>query len=155
SRKIRVTAWKIYPSGGVCLTTTVGMEGSASARAARHFPAQSTQGRLQPMRLTRRAAVAVLAVAAFAVSAAAGTGSALAAQVTPLQPTALLGSVPTGPMLHGVTAGGAPWSIKPSSLTLFSNGGLVVDIDGLVIPALGTPGPVTEVNVSLFCGTDT
>jgi hypothetical protein len=109
------------------------------------------------MRITRGVAVAMLAIAALAVSAVAGTGSALAKKpvVVPLLSTTLAPSVPTDPVLHGVTAGGAPWVLKASNLTLLSDGGIAVAIKGLVIPELGTPGPVTEVNASLFCGNET
>jgi hypothetical protein len=75
--------------------------------------------------------------------------------VVPFLSTTLTGSLPTDPVLNGVTAGGAPWEIKAASYTLAPNGAIVVVIKGDVIPALGTPGPVTEVDAALYCGTET
>jgi hypothetical protein len=69
--------------------------------------------------------------------------------------TSIAPSVPTDPMLHGVTAGGAPWVIKQSEFQLFGNGQVVAVIRGLVIPALGTPGPVKTVDAALYCGNET
>jgi hypothetical protein len=98
---------------------------------------------------------------AFATAAmcAGWAGSGASALATPM-PTKLLlqstiaPSVPNDPVLHGVTAGSAPWVIKPSALALFSNGDLKAVIKGLVIPALGTPGPVTSVNAAIYCGNE-
>ena len=75
--------------------------------------------------------------------------------VLPLLDTSLAPSVPTDPVLHGVTAGGAPWVIKNSALQLLSNGDVAVEIQGLIIPELGTPGPVTSVDAALYCANET
>jgi hypothetical protein len=58
-------------------------------------------------------------------------------------------------VLHGVTAGFAPWVIKQSAFQLLGNGDVVVVIRGLVIPELGTPGPVKTVDAALYCGNET
>ena len=106
------------------------------------------------MRVSRRVPVALLAVAAIAVSAI-GAASASAEQVKPLINSTLVGSIPSDPMIHAVTAGGAPWALKASTLNLASNGAVVVAVKGLVIPELGTPGPVKEIDAAIYCGTDT
>jgi hypothetical protein len=64
---------------------------------------------------------------------------------------------PTDPMIHGVAPGGAPWALSAGSLRLRGDGRLDIRIDGLVLPTVGTgttPGPVTGVAASLFCGAD-
>lgn len=122
------------------------------------------------MHLSRRLAVGLLATAAFAgsattaVTALAGGSGASKVQEEAIAviegkqivlSSSLVGSVPSDPVIHGVTAGGAPWAIKPSVAFLLKNGTLIANIRGLVIPELGTPGPVTEVDVALYCGADT
>jgi hypothetical protein len=108
------------------------------------------------MRISRRGAVALLTTVALAGSAGATATSAVAAPRALLN-SAIAPSVPTDPMLHGVTAGGAPWVIKKglSFIHLLNNGELQVKIKGLVIPELGTPGPVTSVDASLYCANET
>lgn len=64
---------------------------------------------------------------------------------------------PTDPAIHGVAPGGAPWGLSAGSVRLRSDGRLDIRIDGLVLPTVGTgttPGPVTGVAASLFCGAD-
>jgi hypothetical protein len=88
--------------------------------------------------------------------ATSGFSAPLSASLDPvLLSTSLAPSVPSDPVLHGVTAGGAPWVIKQSAFLLLSNGQVVVAIRGLVIPELGTPGPVTSVDAALYCGNET
>jgi len=65
-------------------------------------------------------------------------------------------SVPTDPAFHGVAAGGAPWLLKEGSVDL-SGHRLDLRVKGLVIPnppGDGTPGPVTTISASLYCGSD-
>ena len=116
------------------------------------------------MQLSTPKAVALAAVAALAGAATVGTsafaGSTAKARkasypVTLLVDTALTPSVPTDPVIDGVTAGSAPWVLTRGDYTLFSNGVVRADVHGLVIPALGTPGPVTEVDFALYCGGST
>jgi len=122
------------------------------------------------MQISKRTVVALLTTAALAgsattaVSAMAGSSpSPKAAPAGLLQTlglntvlkTSLTPSVPTDPMLHGVTAGGAPWVLTRGNLRLLANGDLVVSIKGLIIPSLGNAGPVTTVDAALYCGTDT
>lgn len=66
-------------------------------------------------------------------------------------------SVPTDPTFHGVAPGGAPWVLKEGQVRLSEQGRLDLRVRGLVIPVApgnGTPGPVTTVNASLYCGAD-
>ena len=105
------------------------------------------------MHLSRRLALTLLAAALLAVPAATAA-SAAAAPVTPVLITSLAPSVPTDPVLHGVTPGSAPWVLKQSVAAL-NNGVLVVSIHGLIIPELGTPGPVTSVDAALYCANET
>jgi hypothetical protein len=69
--------------------------------------------------------------------------------------SSLAPSVPTDNPLMGVTAGGVPWVIRPSSeAKLHSDGRLSVRIRGLLIPSgqfAGTTGPVKTVSASLYC----
>jgi hypothetical protein len=63
-------------------------------------------------------------------------------------------SIPADPEFHGITPGGVPWQLADSSVRLKTDGELDIRIVGLVIPALGTPGPVKTVSASLLCGAD-
>jgi hypothetical protein len=46
---------------------------------------------------------------------------------------------------------GAPWVVEHAFATLSDEGRLRVDIRGLILPALGTAGPVTAVAASVAC----
>ena len=61
---------------------------------------------------------------------------------------------PADPAFHGINPGGVPWVLKSSSVKLKANGKLDVRVEGLVIPSLGTPGPVKTISASLLCGAD-
>ncbi len=63
-------------------------------------------------------------------------------------------SVPTDPAFHGISAAGAPWVLRDSSVRLKADGELDIRIEGLVLTATGTAGPVTTVSASLLCGAD-
>jgi len=66
-------------------------------------------------------------------------------------------SVPTDPTFHGVGPGGAPWVLKRGEVQIKPRGRIEVRLRGLVIPVApgnGTPGPVTTVSASLYCGAD-
>jgi hypothetical protein len=72
--------------------------------------------------------------------------------------TAMAPSIPTDPAIHAVAAGGAPWVLRSGESRLRRDGRLSVRVRGLVIPVApgnGTPGPVTTVTASLYCGADT
>jgi hypothetical protein len=66
-------------------------------------------------------------------------------------------SVPADPTFHGVNPGGAPWVLQRGEVRLKRNGQFRLRLQGLVIPnppGDNTPGPVTTVNASLYCGAD-
>ena len=114
------------------------------------------------MRISKRVplTVVVAALAALIGALAVGALSALGSghgHGKPLVREALAPSVPTDPVFHGVAAGGAPWVLKEGSVTI-SGHRLDLRVKGLVIPVApgnGTPGPVTTISASLFCGADT
>ena len=115
------------------------------------------------MQVSKRAAVAALSTAVLAGSATAGAGALanmghghhgrhggvklLASSVAP--------SVPADPAIHGVAAGGLPWVLRSGSTELRRDGRLKVRVRGLIIPGMGTAGPVKTVSASLYCGADT
>jgi hypothetical protein len=72
----------------------------------------------------------------------------------PLIDESLAPSQTTDPVFHGVSPGGAPWVLRRGDVRLKRDGKLDLELKGLVIPALGTPGPVTTVSASLYCGAD-
>jgi hypothetical protein len=72
----------------------------------------------------------------------------------PLIDESLAPSQTTDPVFHGVSPGNAPWVLKRGDVRLKRDGKLDLELKGLVIPALGTPGPVTTVGASLYCGAD-
>jgi hypothetical protein len=110
------------------------------------------------MQASRRIALALMAAAVLAGSAATATGAAAAPPANPPVPvvnllaSTLTPSVPTDPVLNGVTAGSAPWVLKAGAFQLLSNGTLTAAVAGLIIPELGTPGPVTSIDASVYCG---
>lgn len=113
------------------------------------------------MRISKRVLVTVVgaAIAALSMALTAGAFGAAAGSHRsdpdhhgkPLISESLAPSKPTDPALHGVTAGGAPWVLKSGRVQLDSAGKLDLRVEGLVIPALGTPGPVTTISASLYC----
>jgi hypothetical protein len=118
------------------------------------------------MRISKRVPISVFvaAVAALSTALAFGALSALGddhgdhgkGQGGPLIRESLAPSVPTDPAFHGVAAGGAPWVLKEGRVQL-SGDRLDLRVRGLVIPVApfnGTPGPVTTISASLYCGAD-
>jgi hypothetical protein len=106
------------------------------------------------MQMLRRIAAALLATAVIAGLTATAAG-AFSPPATSLVTSSLAPSVPNDPALHGVAAGKAPWVLKASLFHLDSAGNVQVVIRGLIIPELGTPGPVTTVDASLYCANET
>lgn len=118
------------------------------------------------MRISKRvpSTVFVAAVAALAAALAVGALSAFGddgghgrRHDEQLIRESLAPSVPTDPMFHGVAPGQLPWVLADGQVRL-SGGELNLRVEGLVIPvapANGTPGPVTTVSASLYCGADT
>jgi hypothetical protein len=115
------------------------------------------------MQVSTRAAVAALSTAALAGSAVAGAGALADGGHghhghhggVKLFASAVAPSVPADPAIHGAAAGGLPWVLRSGSTDLRRDGRLSVRVRGLVIPGMGTPGPVKTVSASLYCGADT
>ena len=118
------------------------------------------------MRISKRVPISVIvaAIAALSTALVFGALSALGSDHGEhgkghggqLIRESLAPSVPTDPAFHGVTAGGAPWVLKEGSVQLSSHR-LDLRVRGLVIPVApgnGTPGPVTTISASLYCGMD-
>ena len=63
----------------------------------------------------------------------------------------IVGSNP-GVTIAGVKSGGAPWVLNHGFAVLNDDGRLRADVRGLILPNLGTPGPVTAVAASVVCG---
>jgi hypothetical protein len=122
------------------------------------------------MRISKRIPTAVFAavLAALTTALAVGALSALGHdngrhgrhgrdQGGQLISESLAPSVPTDPTFHGVAPGGAPWVLKEGQVSLSERGRLDLRVRGLVIPSPpgnGTPGPVTTISASLYCGAD-
>ena len=112
------------------------------------------------MEINTRTAVGVLSATALGWSAITGAVAALGHgdhghhNGNTLFRSTLAPSVLSDQPIHGVTRGGVPWQLDRGSVRLRHNGRLTVGIRGLVIPGNGTPGPVTSINASLYCGAD-
>ncbi len=75
----------------------------------------------------------------------------------PLIDRSLAPSEPTDPTFHGVAPGSLPWVLRSGNVRIKRDGGLDLNVRGLVIPTApftGTPGPVTTISASLYCGAD-
>jgi hypothetical protein len=112
------------------------------------------------MELNTRTAVGMLSAAALGSSAITGALSAFGHEddgnhrgQTLLRST-LAPSILSDPTIHGVARGGVPWQLDRGVTRLRHDGRLTVDVRGLVIPGNGTPGPVTSIKASLYCGAD-
>jgi hypothetical protein len=108
------------------------------------------------MWISKRALVAVLGAAAAALSLAVAVGAVgkSGGHGKPLVKESLAPSLTTDPPFHGVSPGGAPWELKRGQVRIKRNDKLNLRVKGLVIPAMGTPGGVTTVSASLYCGAD-
>jgi hypothetical protein len=107
------------------------------------------------MRTSKRMTFALLALTAFVLSAMTATSALAISSPAPFLKSAVDPSVPTDPILHGAEAGSAPWVLKRGTVKLTNAGELQVQVRGLIIPGLGTPGPVTSIDASLYCGNET
>lgn len=115
------------------------------------------------MRISKRVprTAFVAAIAALSMALVVGTLSAFGdghgKHGEQLIKQSLAPSIPTDPAFHGVNPGGAPWVLTDGRVRLKSDGELDLRVKGLVIPIApfnGTPGPVTTINASLYCGAD-
>ena len=75
--------------------------------------------------------------------------STIADEIGLLSP--IVGSNP-GVTIAGVKSGGAPWVVSHGFAVLNGEGRLRVDLRGLILPSVGTPGPVTAVAATVVCG---
>jgi hypothetical protein len=75
--------------------------------------------------------------------------STVADEIAFLSPIA--GSNP-GITIAQIGSGGAPWMIDHGFAILNERGRLRVEVRGLILPSLGTTGPVTAVAASVVCG---
>lgn len=112
------------------------------------------------MEINTRTAVGLLSATALGWSAITGAITALGHDKGHHEGTTLLRStlaptVLSDPPIHGVARGGVPWMLDRGSTRLRHGGRLTVGVRGLVIPGNGTPGPVTSITASLYCGADT
>jgi hypothetical protein len=96
--------------------------------------------------MKKRAAVAVLLSCFVSGLFAGGT---IADEIAFLSP--IVGSNP-GVTIAGVKSGGAPWVVNHGFAVLNDDGRLRTDVHGLILPNLGTPGPVTAIAASVVCG---
>jgi len=96
--------------------------------------------------MKKRAAVAML-LSCFVSGLFAG--GIVADEIAFLSP--IVGSNP-GVTIAGVKSGGAPWVVNHGFAVLNDDGRLRAEVRGLILPNLGTPGPVTAVAASLVCG---
>jgi hypothetical protein len=121
------------------------------------------------MHVSRRTAVAALAMAALGGSATTAVGALghdrgrehrgndRGRHHGELLETSLAPSVPAsagGPTLNGIAPGGVPWVLRRGAAKLERGGELRVVVRGLVIPppaGTNTPGPVATVFASLYC----
>jgi len=120
------------------------------------------------MHVSKRKGLALLVCAAFAGSAFSAVGAfGHGLQIPIFQPRVhevlksdLIGNNNTDPAIHGVSTAPASWKIAFGRIHVFSNGGVIVVIRGLLITGTGTAadntvGPVQKVDAALFCGNDT
>jgi len=97
--------------------------------------------------MNKRTAVAVI-LSCFISSSLFAAGT-VADEIAFLSP--IVGSNP-GVTIAGVKSGGAPWVVNHGIAVLNDEGRLRADLRGLILPNLGTPGPVTAVAASVVCG---
>jgi hypothetical protein len=118
------------------------------------------------MNVSRRAAVGLLSAAVLTGSAITGV-TAFGHNGSPSNhgkhrgatvfASTMAPSLPSDPMLHGVSPGGLPWALRSGQARLRHDGRLTVRLRGLVLPGPpgnGTAGPITTVTASLYCGSD-
>ena len=106
------------------------------------------------MEINTRTAAGLLSATALGWSAIAAFGHGNHNGQTLLR-SSLAPTVLSDPTIHGVARGSVPWVLDRGGTRLRHDGRLQVGVRGLVIPGNGTPGPVTSITASLYCGADT
>ena len=96
--------------------------------------------------MKKRTAIAVILSCFVSGLFAVGT---VADEIAFLSP--IVGSNP-GVTIAGVHSGGAPWVVNHGFAVLNDEGRLRADLRGLILPNLGTAGPVTAIAASVVCG---
>jgi hypothetical protein len=100
--------------------------------------------------MTKRITIALRAIGLVVVAGTLAAG-AWADDNGAVLISTLIGSTPNQ-VIGGVNSGGLPWNVAHGQVTLHRNGKLNMELDGLVLASLGTPGPITQVSASLVCG---
>jgi hypothetical protein len=78
-----------------------------------------------------------------------GAASSASAGGQKLFDSTMAGLMTPGQVIDGVAAAGAPWSIDSGKATLFANGRVHVEVEGLIVTALGrNPAATGKVRVS-------
>ncbi len=106
-----------------------------------------------PSRPAVFAAGALLALAVVPASSALASGGDdghEAGRHGLLLKSSLAGSLVSDPVVFGAKPGGAPWVLDEGSARVDAAGHLEVEVEGLVIPALGK-NPVPRISASLAC----
>src|SRR5919199_6118628 len=97
-------------------------------------------------RIVLAALLALAAAIALAVAAGASGHGRDDDHGGKLLRSTLAPSVPTDPAFHGRTPGGVPWVLRRGELRIDAKGKFDLRVEGLVIPALGTPDGVTTIS---------
>jgi hypothetical protein len=107
------------------------------------------------MNITKKSFLGAVLVAAvvFVAAAAADHGGDRSRGHKTLLRQHLVGSILSDQPIHGVTRGGLPWQ-GGGDAKLERRGRFEARIRGLIIPSLGTAGPVTSITISLYCSPD-
>ncbi len=106
-----------------------------------------------PSRPAVFAAGALLALAVVPASSALASGGDdghAAGHHGLLLKSSLAGSLTSDPLVSGVKPGGKPWVLDEGTTRVDAAGHLEVEVEGLIIPALGR-NPVGTVSASLAC----
>jgi hypothetical protein len=80
-----------------------------------------------------------------------GGSSSAAAGGRKVLDSSMVGLPVINTVINGLTGGGAPWVIDRGDVQLFADGRLHVEVEGLIIPALGM-NPVGQGKAVITCG---
>jgi hypothetical protein len=91
---------------------------------------------------------------ALALALGASASRAKSSSQRPIFRSSLAPCIAGGPTVHGVGPCLDSWSLEDGSVRLGEGGSFELEVEGLVVTALGTTGPVTGIDAALFCGAD-